>query len=39
MRTIRILVLEDDLETLGVIMAILKDLEESLLDQENKGET
>ncbi len=36
MRTIRILVLEDDLETLGVIMATLKDLEESLLDQTSK---
>lgn len=38
MRTIRILVLEDDLETLEVIMATLKDLEESLLAQANKGD-
>ncbi len=36
MRTIRILALEDDLETLDVIMATLKDLEESLLDQASK---
>lgn len=36
MRTIRILVLEDDLETLAVIMATLKDLEKSLLAQANK---
>lgn len=30
--------LEDDLETLGVIMATLKDLEESLLAQASKGD-
>jgi len=36
MRTIRVLVLEDDLETLSVIMNALKDLENKLLKSDEK---
>lgn len=36
MKTIRVLILEDDLETLSVIMKVLKDLENKLIVGENR---
>ena len=36
MKTVRVLVLEDDLETLSVIMNVLKDLEDKLLKGDEK---
>ena len=36
MKTLRVLVLEDDLETLGVIMGVLNAVEKELLKNENK---
>jgi hypothetical protein len=38
MRTYRILILEDDLETLGVIMDVLRKLEAILLKDDKKGD-
>ncbi len=38
MRTIRVLILEDDLETLSVIMSTLKRLEKNLLESANKSD-
>lgn len=36
MKTVRVLVLEDDLETLSVIMNVLKDLENKLLKSDER---
>jgi len=36
MKTVRVLVLEDDLETLSVIMNVLKDLEDKLLKSDER---